>query len=79
MKKIKEIRLTITYSVSLLEAEVSEEVFKELNTAFELGDEIEPDHFIYSNAVDWMHSNVKESDCLKWKAEIDDLHFPNNE
>lgn len=74
MKKLKNIQLTVTYTVSLGNVEVSEEVFKQLNTAFELGDEIDADNPIYSKAEDWINSNVKESDCMDWRVEIDDLN-----
>lgn len=77
MKKIKEIRLTVTYTVSLKEAEVSTEVFNQLNFAIDNGDKIDG-HPFYYKAMDYMKSNVKESDCLDWRVEIDDLILPNN-
>jgi len=74
MKNLKNIQLTVTYTVSLGNVKVSEEVFNQLNTAFELGDEIDADHPIYLKAVDWINSNVKESDCMDWRVEIYDLN-----
>lgn len=74
MKNLKNIQLTVTYTVSLGNVKVSKEVFNQLNSAFELGDEIDVNNPAYLKAADWINSNVKESDCMDWRVEIDDLN-----
>ena len=47
------------------------EIYEQLLKAAKNGDEIEMHK--HPEVADWMSSNVREKDCVDWKAEIDDF------
>lgn len=76
MKTIQNISVTVKYTVSLGNIEdVPQEVYNELMEAFEDGYEINPmsPRNRYTEAGEWLAANIKESDCMEWECEIDDL------
>lgn len=70
-KKVKSLSLTVTYRVGYGDVEMPKEIYEQLLKAAENGDEIEI--YKYPDVADWMSSNVREGDCMDWKAEIDEL------
>lgn len=73
MKKLKNIRITVTYSVGLGDLNLNEKEFKELKNAYENNETITPmlcDER-HTNAYEWLTENAKEADCFDWKCEVD--------
>jgi hypothetical protein len=74
MKVIKELSVTVKYTVSISELEVSDEVYNQLVDANERGEEIDPSGSMsFPDASDWISSIVKEADSLYWSAEINEI------
>jgi predicted membrane protein len=69
MKKIKDLRVTVTYTVGYGDIEVSDKVFEQL----ENNSEFTSDDMENSEAIEWLSSNIKEEDAMDWKWEIDDI------
>lgn len=70
MKTIKDLTVTVTYTVGLGNVEVSEEVYNDLmehydNNVWEVPED--------SIAAEWLADNIKEKDAMNWSYEIDDL------
>jgi hypothetical protein len=70
-KTVKKLDLTITYKVGYGDVKMPKKIYEQLLKAAKNGDEIEMNK--YPDVADWMSSNVREIDCMNWKAEIDDL------
>lgn len=73
MKNVKKIEVTVTYKVGLGNVKMPEKVYKQIVEAAENGNDIEGDGLKYSDAAEWLTSNVKERDCFEWKTEIDEI------
>lgn len=61
----------MTYRVGYGGVEMPKEIYEQMVKAAENGDEIEMHK--YPDVAEWMSSNVRERDCMDWKAEIDEL------
>lgn len=73
MEKNITIRVTCTYDV-WLEREVSEEVYNQLCDLYDNHNgEISDGELHHSKALDWLGSNISESDALNWSYNIDEL------
>jgi hypothetical protein len=71
---IKDIRFVVTYTVALSELEVPENVYEQLVEAYEENEIIEIDGSSYfADALDWLTTNISESDSCDWSVEIDEL------
>lgn len=70
-KKVKSLSIIVTYRVSYGGVEMPKQIYEQMVKASENGDEIEMHN--YPDVFDWIVSNVRERDCLNWKAEIDKL------
>ena len=73
MKKIKDLMIKVTFTVSLSDIEVPDEVFDELAKAYdeggnvlELDDELE-------NANEWLSDNIRQEDAMDWECEIENF------
>ena len=70
--EIKDLTVKVTYEVGLGDLEMPIEVYNEIQEANESGDEIDgmssADKYLL--ASEWLGRNIKESDCMEWKAEI---------
>ncbi|MGV0925477.1 hypothetical protein [Empedobacter brevis] len=76
MKKIKQIDVEITYTVSLCDLEVEDNVYDELLECIENGTTISPSGISgmqFPNAADWLSTNIQESDCMEWDCELSEL------
>ena len=74
MKTVKNLSVTVTYKVALGDVEMPEKVYAQIVDAAEKGREIEGTggkH--YSDASEWLSSNIKERDCFEWSTEIDEV------
>ena len=61
MKKIKNLNIEVTYSVQLSDVEVPDDVFEELQKAYDTDDSVDecyPSEYV--NAFDWLRDNVTE-------------------
>ena len=70
MKNIKDLTVKVTYEVGLGDLEMPIEVYNEIQEADENGNDIEMNSLKYPNAEQWLSQNIKESDCMEWKAEV---------
>lgn len=71
--KIKNISVTVTYSVALGNVNMPKDVYQEMSEAFANGDEIANHPQKYSKASQWCIDHMRERDCFEWKYEITDL------
>lgn len=76
MKKLRNINITVTYSVELSDIELSDSVYDDLVALYDSGvyeianngkNEME------CNVYGWIWDNIKEKDCYQVSYEIDDL------
>lgn len=65
--------VTVTYVVILNDVEVPVEVYNEFMDAFANGDQIGMFMSKYDKAVDWINSNITESDSSNWEFEISEI------
>lgn len=80
MKKIKELKIKVTYTVGLCDVEVSDKVYEALGECYDKGGDVPmPDECTLNGekeltcASEWLSDNVNESDAMDWKFEIDDF------
>ena len=70
MKTIKNLTVTVTYTVGLEDIEVPEEVYDDLIENYDSGAWEVPEDSI---AAGWLADNIIEKDAMRWSYEIDDL------
>lgn len=74
MKKIKDLTVTVKYTVSLGNVEVDDETYASLDKMadrFEVsGDEIASERDLFP-ASEWLCDNIHESDAYDWTYEVD--------
>lgn len=82
MKRIKDLTVTVTYTVSLSDVEVSEKVFDALNALADRGsvhcDFAGRDEQI-GTAFEWLGDNINENDACGWEYEIEEMEEYENE
>ena len=73
--KIKDLRVRVIYEVGLGDLDMPSEVYNEIQEADENGDEIDGMSSAgkYLKASEWLGINIKESDCMEWRAEVFEL------
>lgn len=76
MKKIKNLTVTVTYTVDLCEVEVSERVYDALNALSDRGSVhcnlVGLDEQV-DTAFEWLGDNIDEKDACNWEYEIEDM------
>lgn len=70
MKTIKNLTVTVTYTVGLGNVEVPDNVFEQLENNQEI-DNINDDN--QSDAMEWLGQHIKEEDAMDWSYDIDDI------
>lgn len=70
MKTIKNLTVTVTYTVGLEDIEVPEEVYDDLIENYDSGAWEVPEDSI---ATEWLADNIIEKDAMSWSYEIDNL------
>lgn len=73
MKKVNDLTVQVTYRVGLGDVEMPENVYQQIEEAYENGDEIDSSCMEYQDAADWLINNIREKDCMDWSAEIEEL------
>lgn len=75
MQKIKDLTVKVTYEVGLGDLEMPIDVYNEIQEADENGHDIDGMSSAgkYLKASEWLGKNIKESDCMEWKAEVIEL------
>lgn len=73
---VKELIVTVTYTVMFEEIEMPKDVHEEIINAVDDGDKIIVHSLFYGNAQEWLTDNCKESDSMEWEAEIYDIITP---
>jgi hypothetical protein len=69
MMNIKDLNVTVTYTVSLSELEIPENVYNQIIESFDNNDEVSD--VDYPDAYNWLTSNISERDSMDWSVEID--------
>ena len=69
MKTIKEIEVTVKYTVKLADIKVPEETYYDLIDMRDSGLTFNGDHC--SDGIDWLINNIIEQDACDWEYEID--------
>lgn len=70
MKTIKDITVTVKYTVGYGNVEVPDEVYEQLMNNQEI-DNIDDE--TQSAAMEWLGENMKEEDAMDWSYEIYDI------
>lgn len=74
MKKIKDLTVTVTYTVDLYDVEVSEKVYDDLNALADKGrvncDLMNLDEQVRTG-FEWLSDHIHESDACDWNSEVD--------
>ena len=74
MKKIKDLTVTVTYTVGLHDVEVSEKVYDDLNALADKGrvncDLLNLDEQVCTG-FEWLSDHIHESDACDWNYEVD--------
>lgn len=74
MKKIKDLTVTVTYTVGLYDVEVTEKVYEALNALADRGrvncDFMDLDEQV-CNGFEWLSDHIHESDACDWNYEVD--------
>ena len=74
MKKIKDLTVTVTYTVGLHDVEVSEKIYEALNALADRGcvncDFMDLDEQVYTG-FGWFSDHIHESDACDWNYEVD--------
>lgn len=73
MKKIKDLMVKVTYTVSLSDIEVPDEVFDELAKAYDEGGDMPEWDDELENANEWLSDNIKQEDATDWEYEIENF------
>ena len=72
MKVIKDLNVTVTYTVGFGGVEVSDEVFEQLDKMAKYGITIglgNTDE--YEEAFGWLIDNIREDDAMDWEYEVE--------
>lgn len=71
MKVIKDLAVTVTYTVELGGVEVPDKVFEQLNNMakYEISVGIR-DSEKYEKAFEWLMNNIREDDAMEWEYEV---------
>lgn len=82
MKRIKDLTVTVTYTVGLSDVEVNEKVFDALKALADRGcvhcDLVDRDEQV-GIAFEWLGDNICEADACNWEYEITDMEDYENE
>jgi adenosylhomocysteinase len=82
MKRIKDLTVTVTYTVGLSDVEVNEKVFDALKALADRGcvhcDLVDRDEQV-GTAFEWLGDNICEADACNWEYEITDMEDYENE
>lgn len=73
MKKIKDLMVKVTYTVSLSDIEVPDKVFDELAKAYDEGGNILELDDELENANEWLSDNIRQEDAMDWECEIENF------
>lgn len=71
MKVIKDLAVTVTYTVELGGVEVPDKVFEQLNKMADYGFSVGiGDSEKYEKAFEWLMNNIREDDAMEWEYEV---------
>ncbi len=77
MTTIESLTIKVTYQVGLWQVEMPKEIAEQLQQCFDNGDEIGWENEDYQEAQEWIVNNIKERDCLNYKAEVEEITLKN--
>lgn len=71
MKVIKDLAVTVTYTVELGGVEVPDKVFEQLDNMAKYGTSVGiGDSEKYEKAFEWLMNNIREDDAMEWEYEV---------
>ena len=71
MKVIKDLAVTVTYTVELGGVEVPDKVFEQLDNMTKYGISVGiEDSEKYEKAFEWLMNNIREDDAMDWEYEV---------
>ena len=71
MKVIKDLAVTVTYTVELGGVEVPDKVFERLDNMAKYGTSVGiGDSEKYEKAFEWLMNNIREDDAMEWEYEV---------
>ena len=71
MKIIKDLSVTVTYTVGIGDVEVPDKVFEQLDKMAKYGITIGlGDSEKYEKAFEWLMNNIREDDAMEWEYEV---------
>ncbi|MDO4881118.1 MAG: hypothetical protein Q3983_07545 [Capnocytophaga sp.] len=72
MKTIKNLTVKVTYCVGLIDVEVPDEVYEELDKMADYGFSVSDSEISkFPNAFDWLSDNIRERDAMDWEYEVE--------
>ena len=72
MKIIKDLNVTVTYTVGLGDVEVPEKVFEQLDKMAQYGITIGLGNSEeYEEVFGWLRDNIREDDAMDWEYEVE--------
>ena len=77
--KIDDLTVKVTYTVSMSDLDMPEDVYKEIENAFDNGVDVVLNSMEHTEAQEWLSTNCKESDSDSWEVEIFDIVAPDIE
>ena len=78
MKRIKNLTVTVTYTVCLSDIEVNEKVFDAIKALAYRG-YVDCNNEQMDTAFDWFGDNIYETDSCDWECEIKEMEEYENE
>jgi nucleoside-triphosphatase THEP1 len=73
MKKIKNLKVKVTYTVGVGDFEAPENVVEQLKKAMDKSKGISMDEYGYfEEASQWLQQNIRERDSMEWSVEVEE-------
>jgi hypothetical protein len=71
--EIETLKVTVTYTVELGKAEMTEVVKNRLMKASKENEELNPNRIQDGETGDWIFDNINEKDAMDWECEITEI------
>jgi hypothetical protein len=70
MKTIKDLTVTVTYTVSIGDVEVSDRISRQLNSIYDNGGWCSSYGSHNADGAEWLRENIEERDAYEWEYTI---------
>jgi hypothetical protein len=78
MKTIKDLTVSVTYTVSLENVKVPDRILRQLDSIYDNGGWCSNDGSHNADGVEWLCENIEEQDACEWEYKIDFLNIYDN-